>query len=268
VTSQRAAVIATVREQLAVARSAARTTLAGAEAAHWRAQAALDAARLRLAADEPRLAVERANRIAAAQTRYAGRRAELAAALAMVAPAAAPGAAGEPWAGWAPTPGTPPGLYRIGMLCGYDVPALVPLLGRAHLTVHGGSARSVDGLIAGLLLRVLGSTPPGTVRIDVYDPDGLAPALAGLVRHLDAGDVSRPEPWRVAVLLAPPGGVALAELARTRGVHVIAKDLSVPGAITVHFGQTVTTSLTGTLPVALDPVPPPELIHRAMSHGR
>src|SRR5437764_9452538 len=74
----RTALIATVREDLAAARCAARTTLAGVEAAYSQARAALDAARRRLTEHEPRLATARANRVAAVHTRYAKRRAELA----------------------------------------------------------------------------------------------------------------------------------------------------------------------------------------------
>jgi DNA segregation ATPase FtsK/SpoIIIE, S-DNA-T family len=309
----RAALITTVREQLALARAAARTTLAGIEAEHWHARAALDAARHRLAAQEPHLATARANRLAAAHTRYAHRRAELARELAAMAGTAASGAAGEPWAAWTPSRTTLPGLYRIGTLAGYDVPALVPLLDHAHLSVCGGTRPATEGLVAGLLLRAIGAAPPGAVRVHVYDPERLGRGLAGfaalagagLLRNARAlpelldelvGNVHRitervlageypslralaeatgrrPEPWRIAVILAPPELDALEPVARAGiacGVHLVVADLAVPGATTVHLGQTVTTSLTGTLPVALDPVPPARLVTsvcRALAAG-
>jgi hypothetical protein len=311
-TSPRSALIATVREQLALARSAARTTLANAESAHWRARTALESARTRLAEQEPRLAVARANRLAAAHTGYARRRTELTELLATAVGSAAPGAAATPWPDWVATPtprGTEPGLYRIGTLCGYDLPALVPLLDRAHLTVCDGSASATDGLVAGLLLRAIGSAAPGAVQVRVYDPQRLGRGLAGFAALAGAGllrnvrpdgldevldDLAaqihritgqtlageypslhalaeatghRPEPWRIAVLLAPPPRPAQAEqlaaIARAGvacGVHLITKDLALPEATTIHFGRTVTTSLTGPLPVALDPAPPARLV--------
>jgi hypothetical protein len=104
----------------------------------------------------------------------------------------------------------------------------------------------VDGVISGLLLRALGSTRPGDIRLTVYDPENLGGTLAAfaplglsfvgpgglsallddLVEHICrvnesvlAGEYAsladlthatagpRPEPWRLVVLLADPASV-------------------------------------------------------------
>ena len=57
------------------------------------------------------------------------------------------------------------------------MPALVPLLDRAHLWC-AGERSTVDGVLAGLLLRALGATRPGDVRLTVYDPEQLGGSAA------------------------------------------------------------------------------------------
>jgi S-DNA-T family DNA segregation ATPase FtsK/SpoIIIE len=119
------------------------------------------------------------------------------------------------------------------------IPALVPLLDRAHLRIDSDAADALPGL----LLRAVGSVPAGLVRLHVYDPEhlggslaafaalgkagllsfigpsGLRVALDSLVEsvrrvnadvlageHATLADLAaatgrRPEPWRVLVLL-------------------------------------------------------------------
>ncbi|MEV3935653.1 FtsK/SpoIIIE domain-containing protein [Glycomyces sp. NPDC049804] len=120
-----------------------------------------------------------------------------------------------------------------------SLPALVPLLDRAHLRIDTDAAQALPGL----LLRAVGSAPAGLVRLHVYDPEHLGGSLsafaalgkAGLlsfigpsglretldslvetVRRVNADVLAgehaslaelaaatgrRPEPWRVLVLL-------------------------------------------------------------------
>lgn len=120
-----------------------------------------------------------------------------------------------------------------------SLPALVPLLDRAHLRIDTDAAQALPGL----LLRAVGSVPAGLVRLHVYDPEHLGGSLsafaalgkAGLlsfigpsglretldslvetVRRVNADVLAgehaslaelaaatgrRPEPWRVLVLL-------------------------------------------------------------------
>ncbi|MFC3491819.1 FtsK/SpoIIIE domain-containing protein [Glycomyces rhizosphaerae] len=120
-----------------------------------------------------------------------------------------------------------------------SLPALVPLLDRAHLRIDSNAAQALPGL----LLRAVGSVPAGLVRLHVYDPErlggslsafaalgkagllsfvgpsGLREALDSLVEtvrrvnaevlagehaslaELAAATGRRPEPWRVLVLL-------------------------------------------------------------------
>lgn len=129
---------------------------------------------------------------------------------------AAPGVASAAWSDWpvgtAPFDGAA-SLYRIGTAyCLADraepevwaqdidepdaadaeppwalpaAPILVPLLGRGHLGITGARTRErgalAESLVCGLLLRILAATPPGAVRIDVYDPRRLGAGLGGLL---------------------------------------------------------------------------------------
>ncbi|MEU5157580.1 FtsK/SpoIIIE domain-containing protein [Glycomyces sp. NPDC021274] len=120
-----------------------------------------------------------------------------------------------------------------------SLPALIPLLDRAHLRIDADAAQALPGL----LLRAVGSVPAGLTRLHVYDPERLGGSLSafaalgkagllsfigpsGLRETLDAlvetvrrvnaevlaGEHAslaelaaatgrRPEPWRVLVLL-------------------------------------------------------------------
>ena len=77
---------------------------------------------------------------------------------------------------------------RVGRLVvpggGPPVPALVPLLDAAHVAVTGDRPGEA---ISALLLRALGTTAPGTVRLTGYDPEHLGGALAGFAPLSGAG---------------------------------------------------------------------------------
>lgn len=64
-------------------------------------------------------------------------------------------------------------------------PALVPLLGYGHLGILGARTREraarAEAVISGLLLRLVAAGPPGSVRIDVFDPRRLGAGLGGLL---------------------------------------------------------------------------------------
>lgn len=103
------------------------------------------------------------------------------------------GAAQAAWPRWTADAtsgrGPAPELLRIGVLDveGEEVPACVPLLDRAHLAVEADRAADADGLIAAVLLRAIGSVPPGTVRLAVYDPDRLGGSLSAFAPLAAAG---------------------------------------------------------------------------------
>ncbi len=128
------------------------------------------------------------------------------------------GAAGLDWTDWRPDESAGaalPGLYRIGTLTipaaepatgaeprigaeppgaapensAGTLPALVPLLDQGHLVVAPDRARAAAalGVIGTVLLRVLGTAPPGSVRLTVYDPDHLGGSLASFAPLAPAG---------------------------------------------------------------------------------
>lgn len=190
-TRARATLAAEIRRDLAAARGAARSALAAAESHRARAARdrveAVEAYRRRIA----RLGAEREAARLAIGERFRRESAALADRLAEIAAAGTPGAAGAAWHTWRPTDperGRRPGLLRIGTL-GHEppLPALVPLLDRAHVRLTGPDRSTVDGVIAGLLLRVLGGTRPGEVRLTVYDPERLGGCLAAFAPLGHAG---------------------------------------------------------------------------------
>src|SRR5690349_18314821 len=93
----------------------------------------------------------------------------------------APGAASVPWAGW-PAELEPSeagsSLYRIGSLTG-QVPALVPLLDAGHLRIIDECTDTTDAVVDSLLVRIVATTRPGSVRISLYDPRRLGAGLGG-----------------------------------------------------------------------------------------
>ena len=196
-----------VRAALAQALGAADATLTEAQQRHIAAVERRD--RLAAAADRQRvqLAHARDNRLRDIAHRHHDELAALAGAAAAAGQTGAPGAAGDPWESWQPTPGMPgdtaPEL-RIGrLLLPYsgEVPALVPLLDRGHVVVRGDDDRLGDEVVAGLLLRALGSAPPGTVRVTGYDPENLGGGLAGFAPLAGAGVLTFVGPGGLPALL-------------------------------------------------------------------
>jgi DNA segregation ATPase FtsK/SpoIIIE, S-DNA-T family len=104
-----------------------------------------------------------------------------------VAAEAAPGVAGADWSQWPAEPetfdtqsyDTGPCLYRVGTVTGLEVPALVPLLDAGHLSITGGPSVQADAMVAALLIRIVATTRPGTVRISLFDPRRLGAGLGG-----------------------------------------------------------------------------------------
>ncbi|MGX6603804.1 FtsK/SpoIIIE domain-containing protein [Micromonosporaceae bacterium Da 78-11] len=116
---------------------------------------------------------------------------------------AAPGAAGDPWSDWQPTPLDRGADLRVGRLLlphPEEVPALVPLLDRGHVVV-GGDRRLGDDVVAGVLLRALGTAVPGRVRLIGYDPEHLGGGLAGFAPLAPAGVLTFVGPGGLAGLL-------------------------------------------------------------------
>lgn len=261
-TGGRKALIAAVRRELAEARGAARTVLAAAEEARGQSQQRRQRIRDAYATCLHRLAEARDAARLDIEHRYRYESVRLAGTVRHLAAQSATGAAGLPWRMWTPTEpadGRGPGLLRIGTLALDDttaLPGLVPLLDTAHLQFDGPPGE-VDQVITGLLLRALGSTRPGDVRVTVYDPGsgdtfapftplgvsfvgagGLDSLLDALAEHIDritatvlAGEHPslaepalattgpRPEPWRIVVLLADAS--TMAELTRARLDRVV-----------------------------------------------
>jgi hypothetical protein len=207
--SHRNALVAVVRQELAEARGTARAVLAAAESARGEAlrrkQLIRDAystclAQLAEARETARNDVLRRTRTEAGRLT---RDVESLAAL------YASGAAGTAWRYWTPAEPdrvTRPGLLRIGTI-DYDpgdgerrLPALMPLLDRAHLNLAGDPAVA-DGVISGLLLRALGTTRPGDIRLTVYDPEQLGGTLAAFAPLGNAGLLSFVGPGGLGAVL-------------------------------------------------------------------
>jgi hypothetical protein len=195
--------VAQTRRDLAAARGAARTTLAAAETAADRARRDRDARRATHDERLARLTAAREATLREIARSFRERAIGLGRELDALAMRCAPGAAGSSWRTWrpnwpapareggrrgaAPEPAPAP-LLRIGAISvERPLPALVPLLDRAHLWVDGPDTAAADGLIVGILLRALGSAAPGEVRMTVYDPERLGGSLAGLAPLSGAG---------------------------------------------------------------------------------
>lgn len=334
VANSRTVLAAQARRDLAAARGAVRVALAQAQSTAVRARQELDRQRATFQGRLTRLAQARETARRRATQDCAERLLGLGRQLDALAARCAPGAAGSSWRTWRPTEpgpraggsGAPPALLRIGAIhVERSLPALVPLLDRAHLWLSGADSAAVDGVVAGILLRALGSTAPGDVRLTVYDPErlggaladfaplgaaglltnvspgGLGAALDGLVEQIgringtvlageyrsmaelaEARGGPRPEPWRIAVLLAdaataaelsPAERAQLDRIVRTGaacGVHLIGRGLSVDDHPSLHRievrGAAGTCTTTGDLPVRLDPAPPADRV-AALSRG-
>ena len=169
-----------VRAGLSHALGLAANALAAARAEYSRA---VDRRRRVVEAAEARrhkIARARDGRLAEIDQQHDDDLAAYAEAAAAAADRAAPGSAGDPWDDWQATPLDRAAELRVGRLLlphPEEVPALVPLLDRGHVVVRGDRALG-DEVVAGLLLRALGTAPPGLVQIIGYDPDHLGGGLA------------------------------------------------------------------------------------------
>ncbi|MEV6596894.1 FtsK/SpoIIIE domain-containing protein [Actinoplanes sp. NPDC051346] len=325
--SHRNALVAVVRQELAEARGTARAVLAAAESARSEAQRRKKLIRDAYATCLAQLAEARDSARQDILRRTQAEAASLTRNVESLAALTASGAAGTSWRYW--TPIEPdrvgrPGMLRIGTVA-YEageertkLPALVPFLDHAHVNVLGDPA-AVDGVVSGLLLRALGTTRPGDIRLSVYDPEqlggtlaafaplgnagmlsfvspgGLGAMLDDLVEHIcrvnesvlageyvsladltAASTGTRPEPWRVVVLLFDPdrtGDLSDAQRAQLDrvvrtgvacGVHLVVRGLELAPHPTVERiavrGETASCDTTGGLLVRLDTPPPAERI--------
>ncbi|GID92608.1 FtsK/SpoIIIE domain-containing protein [Amorphoplanes digitatis] len=200
-------------QQVVEVRAALSHALGAAENAFVAARDEFEAAvtrraRVATAARERRIRLirERDKRLKEIDEQHERDMAALAGAAAETALAAAPGAAGLPWSRWRPTPaGTqvPAPELRAGrLLLPYEgeVPALVPLLDRGHVVIRGDESIG-DDTVAGLLLRALGSTEAGRIRLTGYDPEQLGGGLAGFAPLAPAGVLTFVGPGGLAALL-------------------------------------------------------------------
>jgi hypothetical protein len=309
-----------IRAGLSHALGAAENALAAAQQAYEAAAERRERVVVAAIARRHKVAEARDARLREIGERHRRDLAAFAEAAAAAADRAAPGAAGDPWDDWQLSPLDRAAELRVGRLLlphPEEVPALVPLLDHGHVVVRG-DRRIGDDVVAGLLLRALGTAAPGALTITGYDPEHLGGGLArfatlappgvltfvgpgglpGLLddlvdhvrrinetvlageytslRELAAATHRRPEPWRVAVLLAA-GELSRAEqtqlqrLLRTgaaAGVHLIIQGLPVqagPGIefVTAAEGDHARLSSAGALPVRLDGGPPQAVVAAA-----
>ncbi|MGC9670213.1 FtsK/SpoIIIE domain-containing protein [Planosporangium sp. 12N6] len=175
-----------------------------AHEAHRTALARLARAEREAVERPARAARERDAALHAIDERHAKRLAELAVRARDAAVRAAAGAAGEEWPRWRPTPVDRAARFpplRIGRVtvavtpggpgptgpgdpgnpwtAGLAVPALVPFLDHGHVALTGDDRTAVDAVLTALLLRTVGTAPPGAVRLYGYDPEQLGGGLAG-----------------------------------------------------------------------------------------
>ncbi|WKU06047.1 FtsK/SpoIIIE domain-containing protein [Micromonospora sp. HUAS LYJ1] len=203
----RAQLAARVRGMLSEALGVTRTRVATAESELAAARDRLARVRRAAAGVPERVGVERDRRLAEIDRRHAARLAELAHRAAEAARREAPGAASAPWSHWEVTPagrGESPGPLRVGTLRVADaepVPALVPLLDAGHVQLHGDDREGAEAVVSALLLRGVGRTDPGAVRLYGYDPEHLGGGLAGFAPLGTAGLLTFVGPGGLARLL-------------------------------------------------------------------
>jgi S-DNA-T family DNA segregation ATPase FtsK/SpoIIIE len=188
-----------VRAGLSHALGAATTSLHDAQEDREKAVARLRRVISAATARRDKVATARDERLREIDERHRSDLAAYAEAAANAANRAAPGAAGDEWTDWQPTPLDVAAELRVGRLLlphPEPVPALVPLLDHGHVVVRG-DRRSGDEVVAGLLLRALGTAPPGRVRLIGWDPEHLGGGLAGFAPLAPAG----------VLTFTPPGGL-------------------------------------------------------------
>jgi hypothetical protein len=188
-----------VRAGLSHALGAATTSLRDAQEDREKAVARLRRVISAATARRDKVATARDERLREIDERHRTDLAAYAEAAANAANRAAPGAAGDQWTDWQPTPLDVAAELRVGRLLlphPEPVPALVPLLDRGHVVVRG-DRRAGDDVVAGLLLRALGTAPPGRVQLIGWDPENLGGGLAGFAPLAPAG----------VLTFTPPGGL-------------------------------------------------------------
>lgn len=293
--------VATVRRELAEARCAARVGVNAALAARQAALAQLESVRKSAPARRLALAAARDEACREAQERLKREGEALHKALTELAEAAAPGRAGSPFKTWRSADQCSEdgaSMLRIGTLG--KLPALVPLLDQAHLQLDGDDGM-ISGLLLRALacttpgsLRITiydpgqlggalaGFAPLAQAGLVTYlGPGGLTPLLDELVEHIRrinenvlAGDYAnlgelaartgrRPEPWRIAALLADSATeltsaqrAQLERVVRTgiaAGVHLIVRGIELPDDATVE-------KVSPSRHVKLDKPPNPTLV--------
>jgi FtsK/SpoIIIE family len=121
-----------------------------------------------------------------------------------------PGPAGAPPSEWLGRVGTEaltvPPLWRIGSSTVDPTgpfPVAVPLLDESHLAITTApkTRAAVDALVEGLLLRVLTSMEPGTVRVHLWDVGQLTAVLPNLYPLTRTSAVTTYDPTRLDDLL-------------------------------------------------------------------
>jgi hypothetical protein len=188
-----------VRAGLSHALGAATTSLHDAQEAREKAVTRLRRVISAATARREKVTVARDERLREIDQRHRADLAEYAEAAANAANRAAPGAAGDEWTDWQPTPLDVAAELRVGRLLlphPEAVPALVPLLDHGHVVVRG-DRRAGDDVVAGLLLRALGTAPAGRVQLIGWDPENLGGGLAGFAPLAPAG----------VLTFTPPGGL-------------------------------------------------------------
>jgi hypothetical protein len=182
----RGALVSRVADDIAAARAIARADLASAHTELELARAAATTARRSATEVDP---FEHDQALDTVDDRYAAPRDQLIRRLTAAA-SLPPASATAAWPQWtvnaAASAGRAPELLRAGSLPSEpSLPSLVPLLDRGHVAVEIG--RDSEAVIAGLLLRAIGSAMPGSVRLSIYDPDGLGATLAAFMPLRSAG---------------------------------------------------------------------------------
>jgi hypothetical protein len=192
-----------IRAGLSHALGAAGTRLAAAREAFARAAERRDRVGAAAVARRQKVAEARDARLREIDERHRLDLAAFAEAAAAAADRAAPGAAGDPWDDWQPTPLDKAAELRVGRLLlphPEPVPALVPLLDQGHVVVRG-DRRIGDEVVAGLLLRALGTAAPGTLKLIGYDPEHLGGGLARFAPLAPAGVLTFVGPGGLGALL-------------------------------------------------------------------
>ncbi|GGM75200.1 cell division protein FtsK [Longimycelium tulufanense] len=171
--------------------------------------------RFAAARDNPVLAPVLRRALADRERAFAGWTGHAPVELAELVARSAPGAAGQPWESWLAQVGRAeatapvPQLWRVGTAVvdhaptREEFPLAVPFLDAAHLYVstNHNSRVAAEGLIEGLLLRVLSYFQPGCVQVHVWDVGQLTGALPGLYPLTRSGLLTVHDPTQLNVLL-------------------------------------------------------------------